>query len=73
MLHKIDIQTAKTLREAAKDKPNREELEELILFKRKPITKSLKVSGKLYSEYFAGRTAEEVTELVERAVKAYMK
>jgi ParB family chromosome partitioning protein len=72
MLHKIDIETAKILREAAEDKPNREFLKSLILNRYKPETKSVKISKKLYSEYFAGRTAEEVNEIVEKAVKLYI-
>jgi ParB/RepB/Spo0J family partition protein len=73
MLYKIDIQTAKTLREAAKDKPNRKYLKSLILNRYKPETKSVKISKRLYSEYFTGKSAEEVNDIVEKAVKAYMK
>jgi hypothetical protein len=73
MLHKIDIQTAKILREAAEDKPNREFLKSLILNRYKPETKSVKINKTLYSQYFAGRTAEEVNDIVEKAVVAFMK
>jgi ParB family chromosome partitioning protein len=73
MLHKIDIETAKILREAAEDKPNREFLKSLILNRYKLETKSVKISKKLYSEYFAGKSAEEVNEVVERAVREFIK
>jgi ParB family chromosome partitioning protein len=73
MLHKINVELAGKLRQAAELNFSRSELNDLITTKPpKPETKDIKINKRLYNHYFdKTATKDEVNDIIAEALKLY--
>jgi ParB family chromosome partitioning protein len=77
MIHKIDFETAKIIRNLTDRRgfTDQEYIKNLLIYTHKPIppTKSIKIKTQLFEKCFNGKAEKDINEIIEEALKLYMK